>query len=151
MWSEFELTEFPRIESVQIDKSVQQGIKLEIPVKTKNSTEIYYFISNSLGEITASGIQSVSDNQTIITLENEDVVNLQLGPNTLKIFAASDNVLRPYEFSTSFLVVESDSLLPEPTISNNSESMQNYDYTIFIIIIILAIIGLSIFLVKKKK
>jgi len=151
MWSEFEQTEFPIIESVQIDKSIQQGIKLEIPVKTKNSTELHYFISNSLGEIILSGIQIVSDNQTTITFENEDTVNLPLGPNTLKIFSASDNVLRPYEFSTSFLVVESDSSLPETIISDSVESTQDYDYTIFIIITILVIIGLSIFLVKKKK
>ena len=76
--------------------------------------------------------------------------NLPNGPNTLKIFAASDDVLKPYEFSTSFLVVEHDSSFPEPIISTNSLNIQETDYTISIVIIILIIIGLITFAVKKK-
>ena len=150
IWNKFEQVEFPKVESVDINELVQKGTKLDIPIETKNSTEIHYFLSNSQGEIIISGIQNVYNDQTIITLENEIMKNLPNGPNTLKIFAASDNVLKPYEFSTSFLVVEHDSSFPEPVISTNSLNIQETDYTISIVIIILIIIGLIMFAVKKK-
>jgi len=150
IWNKFEQVEFPKVESVDINELVQKGTKLDIPIKTKNSTEIHYFLSNSQGEIIISGIQNVYNDQTIITLENETMKNLPNGPNTLKIFAASDNVLKPYEFSTSFLVVEHDSSFPEPIISTNSLNIQENDYTVSIVIIILIIIGLIMFAVKKK-
>ena len=150
IWNKFEQVEFPKVESVDINELVQKGTKLDIPIETKNSTEIHYFLSNSQGEIIISGIQNVYNDQTIITLENETMENLPNGPNTLKIFAASDNVLKPYEFSTSFLVVEHDSSFPEPIISTNSLNIQETDYTISIVVIILIIIGLITFAVKKK-
>ena len=150
IWNKFEQVEFPKVESVDINELVQKGTKLDIPIETKNSTEIHYFLSNSQGEIIISRIQNVYNDQTIITLENETMKNLPNGPNTLKIFAASDDVLKPYEFSTSFLVVEHDSSFPEPIISTNSLNMQETDYTISIVIIILIIIGLIMFAVKKK-
>ena len=150
IWNKFEQVEFPKVESVDINELVQKGTKLDIPIKTKNSTEIHYFLSNSQGEIIISGIQNVYNDQTIITLENETMKNLPNGPNTLKIFAASDNVLKPYEFSTSFLVVEHDSSFPEPIISTNSLNIQENDYTVSIVIIIFIIIGLITFAVKKK-
>jgi len=150
IWNKFEQVEFPKVESVDINELVQKGTKLDIPIETKNSTEIHYFLSNSQGEIIISGIQNVYNDQTIITLENETMKNLPNGPNTLKIFAASDDVLKPYEFSTSFLVVEHDSSFPEPIISTNSLNIQETDYTISIVIIILIIIGLITFAVKKK-
>jgi len=150
IWNKFEQVEFPKVESVDINELVQKGTKLDIPIKTKNSTEIHYFLSNSQGEIIISGIQNVYNDQTIITLENETMKNLPNGPNTLKIFAASDNVLKPYEFSTSFLVVEPDSSFPEPIISTNSLNIQENDYTVSIVIIIFIIIGLITFAVKKK-
>ena len=150
IWNKFEQVEFPKVESVDINELVQKGTKLDIPIETKNSTEIHYFLSNSQGKIIISGIQNVYNDQTIITLENEIMKNLPNGPNTLKIFAASDNVLKPYEFSTSFLVVEPNSSFPEPIMSTSSLNIQENDYTVSIVIIILIIIGLITFTVKKK-
>jgi len=150
IWKDFEQVEFPIIESVNIEKLVQKGIKLDIPIKMKNSEEIHYFLSNTQGEIITSGIQTVHDNHTTITIENDEVENLPIGPNTLKIFAASNDVLKPYEFSTSFLVTESDLSLPQAVISDNSEDVQSYDYTILIVIVILVILGLCVLVAKKK-
>ena len=150
MWKDFEHAEFPLIESVNIENLVQKGTELNIPIKVKNSAEIHYFLSNTKGEITASGIQIVHDDHATITIENDETENLSTGPNTLKIFAASNDVLRPYEFSTSFLVVESDTQLPEAVISDNLVDAQNDDYTILIVIVILIIIGLSVLTAKRK-
>ena len=150
IWNEFEQTEFPIIKSVNLSEVVEKGAKLDISVQTKYSTEIHYFLSNARGEIITSGIQPIYDDFTIITFEKEIMQDIPLGPSTLKIFAASDNVLKPYEFSTSFLIVESDLFLPEFTISDALQDEQDDDYSIFIIIIILAIIGI-ILLVKNQR
>ena len=150
IWKEFEYAKYPIIESVIINELIQKGTELDIPIETKNSTKLHYFISNSQGEIITSGIKDVLNNNTRIVLEKEDTENLPNGPLTLKIFAASDNVLKPYEFSTSFLVVDSDSSLSKSVISDNLVGAQDDDYTAIIVIIILAIIGSSIVVVKKR-
>ena len=116
----------------------------------KNSSEIHYFLSNAQGQIVTSGIQTVDNDYSTITIEKNEIDNLPLGPNTLKIFAASNDVLKPYEFSTSFLITEPNSSLPETMISGNYGDIQDDDYTILIIIVILIIIGLSLFVTKKK-
>ena len=150
IWSDFEHAEFPTIESVDIEEIVQKGMKLDIPVKVTNSSEIQYFLSNTQGTVITSGVQNVHDNHATITIENDEIDNLLVGPNTLKIFAASDDVLRPYEFSTSFLVVEPNSSLPQAVISDNYEDVENADNTMLSVVVILIIIGLGVFAIKKK-
>ena len=150
IWKDFEHAEFPVVESVNIEKVIQKGIEFDIQVQVKNASEIHYFLSNTQGEIITFGVQAVHGNLATITIGIDDVKNIPVGPNTLKIFAASDDVLRPYEFSTSFLVVESDSPLPEAVISDNFVDAQNNDYSILIVIVILIIIGLGAIAVKKK-
>ena len=150
IWNNFEHAEFPTIESVDIEELVQKGMKLDIPVKVTNSSEIQYFLSNTQGIVITSGVQNVHDNHATITIENDEIDNLLVGPNTLKIFAASDDVLRPYEFSTSFLVVEPNSSLPQAVISDNYEDVESADSTVLSVVVILIIIGLSVFAIKKK-
>ena len=150
IWNNFEHAEFPTIESVDIEELVQKGMKLDIPVKVTNSSEIQYFLSNTQGTVITSGVQNVHDNHATITIENDEIDNLLVGPNTLKIFAASDDVLRPYEFSTSFLVVEPNSSLPQAVISDNYEDAESADNTVLSVVVILIIIGLSVFAIKKK-
>ena len=150
IWNNFEHAEFPTIESVDIEELVQKGMKLDIPVKVTNSSEIQYFLSNTQGTVITSGVQNVHDNHATITIESDEIDNLLVGPNTLKIFAASDDVLRPYEFSTSFLVVEPNSSLPQAVISDNYEDVENADNTMLSVVVILIIIGLGVFAIKKK-
>ena len=150
IWNNFEHAEFPTIESVDIQELVQKGMKLDIPVKVTNSSEIQYFLSNTQGTVITSGVQNVHDNHATITIENDEIDNLLVGPNTLKIFAASDDVLRPYEFSTSFLVVEPNSSLPQAVISDNYEDVESADNTMLSVVVILIIIGLGVFAIKKK-
>ena len=150
IWNNFEHAEFPTIESVDIEEIVQKGMKLDIPVKVTNSSEIQYFLSNTQGTVITSGVQNVHNNHATITIENDEIDNLLVGPNTLKIFAASEDVLRPYEFSTSFLVVEPNSSLPQAVISDNYEDVESADNTVLSVVVILIIIGLSVFAIKKK-
>ena len=150
MWKDFEYADFPSIESVQIKELVEKGMKLDIPITVKDSTEIHYFLSNTRGEIITSGVKSVEDNHASITIGIDEIENMPVGPNTLKVFAASDDVLRPYEFSTSFLVTEPDLSLPETIITENSERTQNDNYLTLTVIIIIIMIALSAFAIRKK-
>ena len=149
-WQTFENAKFPFIESVELDELVEKDTKLSVPVKTKNASEIHYFLSDSEGQIIRSGILPVSEDFSTIILESSDVKSLPLDPITLKIFAASDDVLRPYEFSAGFLVTESNSLLPESTVSNNLSSVKSDDDPTLIVIVVLSIIGIAMFALKRK-
>ena len=151
-WKEFENIDFSSIEAVQVEKFVKNNSELVIPVKTKNSDEIHYFISNSEGKILLDGMLDVNNNQATISLDSNSMEKLSIGTNSLKIFAASNDVLRPYEFSTSFLVLEPEELFPEIQISDNFSDSENYDYTIgiIIVIVILTMIAIGIFVKHKQ-
>ena len=152
-WSEFEQAEFPKILSIEIDNVLSKNSDTVVPVITKNSSEIHYFVSNSRGEIISHGKESVNENKSTIPLDAEIVSKLDIGANTLKIFAASDDVLRPYEYSTSFLVSETSSTLPDVEVTQTFSEIERDDYSIFIIILIaiLATAGIIISRLKSKK
>ena len=120
---------------------------------TKNSSEIHYFVSNSRCEIISHGKESVNENKSTIPLDTEIVSKLDIGANTLKIFAASDDVLRPYEYSTSFLVSETSSTLPDVEVTQTFSEIERDDYSIFIIILIAILVtaGIVISRLKSKK
>ena len=149
-WSEFELIDFPKITSIEIDDLILKDSNTEIPITTTNSSEIYYFISNSSGEIVSNGKIPVLNNKSMITLEEKILAKLDAGTNTLKVFAASNDVLRPYEYFTSFLVSDKSIILPDVEITTTlSESEQN-DYSFLFVIIILVIAAAIIFVIKAK-
>ena len=152
-WNEFEYIEFPKINSVEIDSLISKNQAINIPITTKNSSELHYFVSNSKGDIISEGKIDVNENKSIITF-NEDIISkLNIGTNTLKIFAISDDVLRPYEYSTSFLVSESSTTLPDVEVTQNLSYIEQNDYSAFfiVLIIILIISGIVITRLKSKK
>ena len=71
------------------------------------------------------------------------------GVNTIKIFAASDNVLKPYEYSKSFIVISENkeySRFRHNEIVN--ESQTDYWYALLIIPVL---IGILIIIIKKSR
>ena len=60
---------------------------------------------------------------------------------------------RPYEYSTSFLVSETSSTLPDVEVTQTFSEIERDDYSIFIIILIaiLATAGIIISRLKSKK
>ena len=149
-WNEFELIDFPKIISIEIDDLILKDSNTEIPITTINSSEIHYFISNSSGDIISEGKVPVLDNKSIISLEEEILATLDIGTNTLKVFAASNDVLRPYEYSTSFLVSDESIILPSMEITTTlSESNQN-DYSFLFMIVILVISAAIIFVIRAR-
>ncbi|HEU04208.1 MAG TPA: ABC transporter substrate-binding protein [Nitrosopumilus sp.] len=151
IWSEFEIVQFPQIENVELPELVVKGEELSIPIQTKDTTRIQYFLTNSEGNIVESGVEQVSGKQTTLTLSKEKTERFLIGANDLKVFAMSDTVLRPDIFSTSFLVVDNPTQeLPKPTFSETQQSQistNNYGY----LVIVAGAIAIGILLYVKSK
>jgi peptide/nickel transport system substrate-binding protein len=150
-WSEFEIVQFPQIENVELPELVVKGEELSIPIQTKDTTRIQYFLTNSEGNIVESGVEQVIGKQTTLTLSEEKTERFLIGANDLKVFAMSDTVLRPDIFSTSFLVVDNPAQeLPRPTFSETQQSQtstNNYGY----LVIVAGAIAIGILLYVKSK
>jgi len=150
-WTEFEDVKFPKIVDVDLPEIVTKGSKLTIPITTMDSSSLQYFFVNPTGLVVATGIQEVIDDQTLLVLSEDQTSQLGDGANDLKLFAASETVLRPDIFSTSFLAVSNPNQ-ELPTISIASfEKSQKEDYNFgFVAIVIGAIIVGTILYIRKK-
>ena len=144
-WKEFEDIKFPSINSVEFSQPYVLGSNEEILVSAENSSEIHYFLINSEGKIILNGIKEIANGKTSINLDRNSAIIE--GVHTIKIFAASDDVLKPYEYSKSFMIISNDKEIPKvEVISDIKESEVNYWY-VLLIIPIFSIIG---FLVIRK-
>jgi len=151
-WEKFEQIKFPKITNVEIPNVVDLKKPLSILVKTTDSSTIHYFISNPKGETVASGIKPVDNNLSEIILTEEETSHLDVGANTLKIFASSEEVLRPDVYESSFLVVEGHTELPTVPISEVEASSEDTSYTGIVLAIIGAIIvGIIVYIRRKRK
>jgi peptide/nickel transport system substrate-binding protein len=146
-WNEFEDIKFPSINSVEFSQPYVLGSNEEILVSTENSTEIHYFIINSEGKIILNEISEVVNNKVNINLdENSEIIE---GVNTIKIFAASDDILKPYEYSKSFIIISNNKEIPKvEVISEIKESEVNYWYVLTIIPIFSII---AILMIRKSR
>ena len=137
---------------MEIPNVVDLKKPLSILVKTTDSSTIHYFISNPKGETVASGIKPVDNSLSEIMLAVEETSHLVVGANTLKIFASSDEVLRPDSYTTSFLVVEGQATLPDvPILQSESETVDTPYAGILSIIIGAIIVGIIISIRRKRK
>jgi len=151
-WKEFEQIKFPKITNVEIPNVVDLKKELSVRVHTTDSSAIHYFISNSKGETVTSGVKSVSNGLSEIGLTEEETLQLDVGANTLKVFASSEEALRPDVYETSFLVVEGQTELPTVPISEIEASSEGTSYTGIVLAIIGAIIvGIIVYIRRKRK
>jgi len=145
-WKEFEDVKFPSINSVEFVQPYVLGSDEQIHVSTENSSEIHYFIVNSEGKIILDGIELTENNNASISLDEKS--KIIEGVNTIKIFAASDNVLKPYEYSKSFIVISENKNIPDSDIIEIvNKSQTNYWYALLIIPVL---IGILIIIIKKS-
>ena len=72
------------------------------------------------------------NNKVSINLDkSSDIIE---GVHTIKIFAASESVLKPYEYSKSFIIVSNDKEVPKTEMMTEiRESETNYWYVLLII------------------
>ena len=156
-WEEFEQIKFPKITGVEISDVVNLGKPFTIQVQAMDSSKIHYFVTNSKSETIASGDNTsfVSDanNDTYeIMITHEEASRLDIGANTLKIFASSDEALRPDNYTTSFLVVDGQATLPDvPILQIESETVDTSYVGILSIIIGAIIVGIIISIRRKRK
>ena len=151
-WKKFEQVRFPTITNVKISDVVSSGESALIHVDTSDSSKIYYFILNPKGEIAVSGIIPVDNNSSEIILSKSETSDLDTGTNTIKIFASSDEVLRPDNYSTAFLVVESETSFPTVPISEIEASSEGTSYTGIVLAIIgVIIVGIIVYIRRKRK
>ncbi len=142
----------PNIKRVDIDKIVQQGEKIEVIVNTDNADSILYFIINSKEKIQFTKELKINENKAAINITSKESEKLQVGANSIKIFAISNSVLKPDFYESSFLVSETNLEEPKTTIdSSNIENEINYNIWIigFIVIVIIIVITLYLKIYSK--
>ena len=151
-WEKFEQVKFPKITNVKISDVVNPGESVSIYVETSDSSQIHYFILDPQGEIIISGTSPVDNNSSEIVLSKSETLELDMGTNTIKIFSSSDEVLRPDNYSTAFLVVESETSFPTVPISEAESRSEGTSYTGIVLAIIGAVIvGIIVYIRRKRK
>ena len=149
-WSGFEKVQFPKITKIDLKNIVQQGEEMKIKLETINADIIRYFLTDNEGKMILSDTLEVYGQTTTIHISSEDTRKMGQGGSGIKIFAISNNVLKPDFYESSFIVTENKSELPIREINDASISEDNPRYEITIILGILAIIGIIIYFKKKQ-
>jgi len=130
-----------------MDKIVQQGNNIEIIVETTNTDSILYFIINNKGKIQSTEELKIDEDKIAINITSKESEKLKVGANSIKIFAISDSVLKPDFYESSFLVTETNLQEPKTIVnSSNIENKINYDIWVIGIIVIVIIIGITVYL-----
>ena len=106
-WGGFEAVEFPGITQVSVPDIIHRGAAAQIPVATENASDLYYFFTSSDGSTVSSGVADAASGMITLSLSGDETALFGSGANDLKLFALSDDVLRPYVFAASFLAVDS--------------------------------------------
>ncbi|HEV3433193.1 MAG TPA: ABC transporter substrate-binding protein [Nitrososphaera sp.] len=109
-WSNYETPSLADIISVDVPRIVTMGqptpIKVNVQVagEPSNNVTVNYFVSNKDGTVVVRGeAQQGSPGQFNIDLTSDMTAKLSQGPNTIKIFAVSNEALRPDISSSTIL------------------------------------------------
>ena len=146
-WKEFENVQFPSISSIEFVQPYVLESNEEIHVSTENSSEIHYFMINSEGKIILNGINEVVNNKVNINFDESSEIIEDI--STIKIFAVSDKVLKPYEYSKSFIIISENKEIPDTEIIDIVTELEaNYWYALFIIPIL---IGIAAVVIRKSR
>ena len=106
-WSSYE---HPKLASIENINNIPRFIRMAQPFnmallvsvdgKPSNNATINYYFSNSTGNVVLSGVAkpmngTAAIGRFAINLTDNDTLKLSLGPNTLKVFAASLDAYKP--------------------------------------------------------
>ena len=151
-WREFEETKFPKIMGADVPDLVTKGSEFSIPVETEHSTKLYYFLTNSEGNLVDYGIKNIEENPTIVKFSQEHTSKLSEGANDIKLFSISENVLRPDVYRTSFLAIDSDQeSLPSVSVDEFTIIDEDNENRMIILLLILGILAIIFAVVKLRK
>ena len=130
------------INSVEFSEPYVIDSDEEILVSVENASEIHYFIVDSKGEIILNGIKEEENDEASIRLDkSSDIIQ---GVHTIKIFAASENVLKPYEYSKSFIIVSNEKEIPKTEMMTEIRESEANNWYVLLIIPIFSIIAILV-------
>jgi len=147
-WSKFEDVKFPLIKKMNFDKVIQRE-EFKIDIIVDNADQILYFLTDNVGDLISSDTFEIINDKVTILIPNERTQKLSIGANNIKIFAISESVLRPDFYESSFFVTENKIEKPKTDFSNIEFLKNETSYEVLIVIVI-AIIGIMIFLKRKR-
>ena len=109
-WSQYETPQLAEISSVNVPRIVTMSqptpikVNVEVSGRPSSNATVNYFVSNKDGIVVARGeAQPESPGQFNIDLTSEMAAKLSPGPNQIKIFATSNEALRPDISSSTIL------------------------------------------------
>ncbi len=150
-WSKFENVSLPQITKIDIPQRIIKGDPLSIPIQTKDTTHVYYFVSDASGNQIDDGLLQINNDVTNIVLSGTMTQKMNLGGNDIKVYAISDMVLKPDIYTTSFFVSENNDTEFTETILEQHTSKAETDYVGPISIVVgVIIIGIIVYIRKKK-
>lgn len=151
-WKKFENVNLPKITHIDVPDQVILGNPLEIPIKTSNSTQLYYFVSTGKGDEVALGVLDVRQDAAKIELSSEQTRKMTLGGNDLKLYAISDSVLRPDIYAASVFAVSGDSQNYTQTIMESPpKAIKTENIGLISIVLGIIIIGAVAYVRKSGK
>jgi len=111
-WSQYETPQIADITSVDVPRLVNMGqptsvnVNVEVAGQPSSNATVNYFVSNKDGIVIIRGeAQHEKTGQFHIDLTTEMTSKLSPGPNQIKIFATSNEALRPAISSNTILAV----------------------------------------------
>lgn len=132
-WTQYETPLLAEISSIDVPRSITIGqptsmtVNVQVASQPSSNATVNYFISNSDGQVVIRGeAQQHQDNigQFNIDLAAEMTANLSPGPNQIRIFATSNEALRPDISSSTILAVSGTSGISQTTNGNQTDTDQ---------------------------
>jgi peptide/nickel transport system substrate-binding protein len=125
-WSQYELPAVAEISTVDVPRIVTIGqpipikVSVEVAGQPSSNVTVNYFVSNKDGIVVVRGeAQPQSTGEFTIDLTSDMTAMLSPGPNQIKIFATSNDALRPD--------ISSSTILAAPGAPSFSQSNNNYN------------------------
>jgi peptide/nickel transport system substrate-binding protein len=130
-WSQYETPRLAEIGSVDVPRIVTMGqataikVNVELAGQPSSNVTVNYFVSNKDGTVVIRGeAQPESPGQFNIDLTQDMTEKLSPGPNQVRIFATSNEALRP-DISSSTILAAPGALGSSPGTNNNSQIGSN--------------------------
>jgi peptide/nickel transport system substrate-binding protein len=125
-WSQYELPAVAEISTVDVPRIVTIGqpipikVSVEVAGQPSSNVTVNYFVSNKDGIVVVRGeAQPQSTGEFTIDLTSDMTAMLSPGPNQIKIFATSNDALRPDISSSTILAAPGAPSFSQSTNNNN--------------------------------
>ncbi len=125
-WSQYELPAVAEISTVDVPRIVTMGqpipikVSVEVAGQPSSNVTVNYFVSNKDGIVVVRGeAQPQSTGEFTIDLTSDMTAMLSPGPNQIKIFATSNDALRPDISSSTILAAPGAPSFSQSTNNNN--------------------------------